>query len=122
MKLNGEAMQKSSMDSGSGIWNDVSHQPGRVRERGLVSKNEADCNFDVRQVRVLPGVTTTEHAHAWAQANFVLSGKGEVYSDGKSTFLEKGDFVYLEPQARHVFKNSSESEPFEMLCIHGAKQ
>ena len=42
-------MQKSSMDSGSGIWNDVSHQPGLVRERGLVSKNEADCNFDVRR-------------------------------------------------------------------------
>ena len=33
------------------------------------------------------GVTTTEHAHAWAQENFVLSGKGEVYFDGKSTFL-----------------------------------
>ena len=96
-------MQKSSVDSGSEIWNDVSHQPGLVRERGLVSKDEADCNFDVRQVRVLPGKITTEHAHAWAQANFVLSGKGEVYSDGKSTVLGKGDFVYLEAQSRHVF-------------------
>lgn len=115
-------MYKAVVDLSSGEWADVSHQPGVVRERGLVPPSEAAHNFDVRHVLVHPGMTTRGHGHAWAQSNYVLSGQGEVLADGRTTQLAPGDFVYFPPQTQHTFINRSDSDPLVMLCIHGAKE
>ena len=69
----------------------------------LLELAEGRGNFEFRVVSIRPGGVSAEHAHAWEQANYVLSGTGTVALGHEVHAVGPDDFVYVPPNVRHVF-------------------
>lgn len=115
-------MQRWLVRAGEGDWAQVPSQAGRgLNERWLLRVSEHAPNFDVRHIIVQPGATARTHAHPWEQANYVLSGSGEVEIDGEPATIGAGDFVFIPPAASHTFRNPSADTALVLLCMQGRK-
>lgn len=86
----------------------------------LLGLSEGTGQFDVRGVRIAPGGVSPDHVHDWVQANYVLSGTGTVALDGEVHQLRPGDFVYVPPNARHVF-TATGAEELVLLAVRGPR-
>lgn len=76
----------------------------------LLAAAEGAGAFDIRVVRVRPGGVSADHAHAWEQANYVLSGRGTVALGDDVRPVGPDDFVYVPPGLRHVFTNTGDDD------------
>ncbi|MEZ5102409.1 MAG: cupin domain-containing protein [Thermoleophilia bacterium] len=74
--------------------------------------------FDIRAVRIAAGGISADHAHAWEQANLVLEGEGTVTIDGEARPVKARDFVYVPPNAQHVFANTGQGD-LVLLAVRG---
>jgi quercetin dioxygenase-like cupin family protein len=86
----------------------------------LLELAEGTGQFDVRGVRIAPGGVSADHAHPWEQANYVLSGHGRVDIDGTGYDVGPDDFVYVPPNAQHVFTNTGD-EQLVLLAARGPR-
>jgi quercetin dioxygenase-like cupin family protein len=115
-------MNRWLVRAGENDWSQVPSQAGRgLNERWLLRLSEDAPNFDVRHIIIQPGAKARTHAHSWEQANYVLSGKGEVEIDGQSAAIQDGDFVFIPSAANHTFQNLSGDAALILLCIQGRK-
>ena len=74
-------------------------------------------NFSFRVFSLAPGGNTPYHTHPFEHVNFVISGTGAlVDADGKETPLAAGDFAFVNPDEKHQYKNTSDSDEFVMIC------
>ena len=82
----------------------------------LVGKQDNAPTFAMRHFLVEAGGFTPKHQHPWEHEVLILSGEGEVESDGKVTTISSGDGLYIPSNELHQFKNTS-TKPLEFLCI-----
>lgn len=59
---------------------------------------------------------TPRHSHPWPHINYVASGKGILYLDGKEHTVEPGSVAYIPGGAEHQFRNTGQEE-FSFICI-----
>lgn len=73
--------------------------------------------FSFRVFTIEPGGHTPFHAHPFEHLNYVIDGSGElVQENGQQLALKKSDFALVLPHEKHQYRNSSQSEPFIMIC------
>ena len=70
----------------------------------------------MRLFRIGPGGYTPKHAHDWEHVVYVATGNGKVSIGGDTHELERGDYVFVPPNAEHQFRNSADGD-FEFICI-----
>lgn len=86
----------------------------------LLDLSEGTGQFDFRGVRIGPGGISPDHVHAWVQANYILSGRGRLALDGVAHAVGPGDFIYVPPNARHVFTNTGDDD-LVLLAVRGPR-
>lgn len=84
--------------------------------RWLVSKSDGAPNFSMRQFEVQSGGYTPQHRHPYEHEVFVLEGEGVVLEGQQRHTLRQGDFVLIQPDEIHQFRNTG-SVPFRFLCL-----
>jgi quercetin dioxygenase-like cupin family protein len=71
----------------------------------------------LRYFSVEPGGATPLHAHAFPHLVKIEAGRGTIIDEnGKAHQLEQGDYVYINDNETHQFKNTG-AETFDFLCI-----
>lgn len=86
----------------------------------LLELDEGTGAFDFRAVRIAAGGVSADHSHAFEQANFILSGEGEVDLGGETFAIAANDFVYVPPNLRHVFRNTGDVD-LVLLATRGPR-
>ena len=86
----------------------------------LLDLAEGNGKFDFRVVTVRPGGLSADHAHAWVQANLVLSGTGTVALGDEVYAVGPDDFVYVPPNVRHIFANTGAAD-LKLLSVLGPR-
>ncbi len=82
-----------------------------------ISRNDGAPNFSFRVFTLEPKGYTPKHRHPYEHVNYIISGKGTIYSEEKGELeIQAGDFILVLPDELHQYKNTSESEPFVMIC------
>ena len=83
----------------------------------LVAKKDGAPNFAMRRFVVAPGGIIDLHGHPWEHEVYIISGKGEVLGEDENKAVGKDSVVYVPPNEKHGFKNSSPTEDFTFLCM-----
>jgi quercetin dioxygenase-like cupin family protein len=81
-----------------------------------VGKNEGWDGYTMRVFRIAPGGHTPRHQHDWEHVNYIISGKGKLFLDGKEYEVSEKDFAFVPPNALHQFQNPFDQD-FEFICI-----
>jgi quercetin dioxygenase-like cupin family protein len=59
---------------------------------------------------------TPRHSHEWPHINYVISGRGSLYLEGKDYPLRKGSIAFVPPGAEHQFRTLG-NEDLIFICI-----
>lgn len=59
---------------------------------------------------------TPRHSHPWPHINYIVSGQGTLFLDGKEYTVEPGFVAYIPGGAEHQFQNRGEQD-FSFICI-----
>ncbi len=86
----------------------------------LLDRADGNGDLDLRVVTIRPGGLSADHAHAWVQANLVLSGSGTVAIGDEVYAVGPDDFVYVPPNVRHVFSNTGAGD-LRLLSVLGPR-
>lgn len=111
----GPKVVHSALGAQSGIHADGAEG---LTERTLLGLAEGAGHFDVRYIRLQPGGVSSDHAHPWEQANYVLEGRGTVELDTHPHAIAQHDFVYTPPNVRHRFVSEGDGE-LVLLAMRG---
>lgn len=87
-----------------------------VIKQSLVGPAQGWRGWVMRLFTLKGGGHTPRHAHPWPHINYMVSGKGILYLDGKEYTVEPGFVAYIPGEAEHQFKNSGDQE-FSFICI-----
>jgi quercetin dioxygenase-like cupin family protein len=88
----------------------------KVKVRWLITKEMGAPNFAMRLFEVEAGGCSPLHTHPWEHEVFILEGNGALVTEEGDKKLKTGDAVYVAPNEKHQFKNSS-SKPLKFLCM-----
>jgi len=88
----------------------------KVKIRWLISKDIGAENFAMRLFEIGVGGYTPLHTHHWEHEVFILDGEGLIFDGEKAVPFTKGDAVFVPPDERHQFKNSTK-KPLKILCL-----
>jgi quercetin dioxygenase-like cupin family protein len=72
--------------------------------------------YTMRVFKIAPGGHTPRHKHDWEHVNYIISGKGKLFLDGKDQVVSEKDFAYVPPNAEHQFQNPYDKD-FEFICL-----
>lgn len=86
-----------------------------VLKRVLIGLNVAP-NFVMRLFTIKSNGVIEKHTHPWEHEIFVLKGKLTVIGESGEFVLEEGDFLFVQPNEVHGFRNDVEEE-VEFLCL-----
>ena len=84
--------------------------------RWLISKEENAPNFAMRMFEVEKGGNTPFHKHDWEHEVFVVEGDGLFVTEWGERPFKAGDFIFVDPQEMHQFKNAGDSI-LRFLCV-----
>ena len=87
-----------------------------VTVRWLISEKDGAHNFAMRLFQLEPGGHTPYHKHEWEHEVFILKGRGNLITEGKTSPLNESDAVFVPGEENHQFKNASE-ETLVFLCM-----
>lgn len=88
-----------------------------VTRMSLLGETGENTAFHVRYFEIAPGGFSSFEQHEHEHAVFVLRGQGEVQLGERIQPIGYGDVVYVAPDERHQFRNTSSNEPLGFLCI-----
>jgi|SRR5262245_55072680 len=88
----------------------------------LVGEAGESTDFHLRYFEIAPNGFTSLEEHDHEHAVVVLRGRGQVRLGETVHELSFGDTVYVAPREVHQFRNSSDTEPFGILCIVNARR
>ncbi len=75
-------------------------------------------NFSLRVFTIEPGGHTPYHAHPWEHENYVIAGEGAIRTEsGEECPIRAGDFALILPNEKHQFRNTSEHENLQFICL-----
>jgi len=82
-----------------------------------LSQEDGAPNFVFRVISVEPGGHSPYHTHPFEHLNYVIEGKGALVSENKEEHpIKKGDFVLVNPEEIHQYKNKSETDKLIFIC------
>lgn len=82
----------------------------------LVGAQEGWKDHVMRVLTLEPGGHSPKHQHDWPHINYIISGKGTLFLDGKLHELSAGSYAYVPANELHQFANAGD-EPFQFMCI-----
>ncbi len=88
----------------------------KTKVRWLITEKLGAPNFAMRVFDIAPNGYSPLHSHPWEHEVFILRGNGQLF-DGSNGFpLKAGDVVFVPPNERHQFKNSSD-KTLRFICL-----
>ncbi len=84
--------------------------------RWLIAEKDGAPNFAMRLFEMAPGGHTPLHAHPWEHEVFVIRGRGLVVRGGSEARIAPGDFVFIEPNETHQFRNHGRAM-LSFICV-----
>jgi quercetin dioxygenase-like cupin family protein len=82
-----------------------------------ISKEDGSPLFSFRVFTIEPGGYTPKHSHPYEHINYVIKGKGTLFSKEKGEqTIQTGDFALVLPNEVHQYKNVSKTKSFVMIC------
>jgi quercetin dioxygenase-like cupin family protein len=88
----------------------------KLRVRWLITKEMGAPNFAMRLFEMSPGGNSPLHTHPWEHEVFVLEGEGTVIGGDEERVIKSGDVVFVPPNEKHQFRNSSRNV-LKFLCL-----
>ena len=82
----------------------------------LIREKQEAKNYAMRLFTMEPNAKIAKHYHPWEHEIFVLSGEGIIGVGDKEVKVHAGNFLYIEPDIPHWYRNESDKE-FKFLCI-----
>ncbi len=95
------------------------NKPGvmsNVIKQVLVGPEQGWQGWVMRQFSLGTEGYTPRHAHPWPHINYIVSGQGTLFLDGKHYPVQAGSVAYIPGDAEHQFENSG-TEDFVLICI-----
>ena len=89
---------------------------GRVKMRMLVGPGDGAGNFHMRHFEIAPGGHSPHHSHDYEHEVLILTGSGMVRSEAGDRACKTGDVIFVPPNEKHQFVNSS-SFPLTFICL-----
>lgn len=88
-----------------------------VEKQVPVGQEDGAPNFSFRVFSVEPGGHTPYHVHPSEHLNYVIQGEGVLVDvDGGEHPVKAGDFGFVEPNEKHQYRNTSDSEILQFIC------
>jgi quercetin dioxygenase-like cupin family protein len=73
--------------------------------------------FSFRVFTLEPGGHTPYHNHSFEHLNYVIEGEGAlVDKDKKEHPIKQGDFILVQPDEKHNYKNTAGSGNLVIIC------
>jgi quercetin dioxygenase-like cupin family protein len=91
-----------------------------VQIREMITHQDGAPNFAMRVFDVQSGASTHFHTHPWEHEVYIISGTGQVRTEGKDTAFKPGDSVYIAPNEPHCFVADA-AAPVQMICCIPSK-
>lgn len=97
--------KKVEMEGAAGAWKQL--PLGRIDKVPV---------YSYRVFTLEPGGNTPFHQHPFEHMNYIIEGEGAlVNGKGEETPLKAGDFAFVEPDEKHMYRNKGKSN-FKMIC------
>lgn len=77
---------------------------------------EGTPTMSARVFTLEPGGHTPHHTHPFEHLNYVIAGRGEMQSEEGSRPIETGDFILVQPNERHQYRNPHDA-PLVFICL-----
>jgi quercetin dioxygenase-like cupin family protein len=82
-----------------------------------ISKNDGSPNFSFRAFTIKKNGHTPYHQHPFEHLNYVIEGEGAIVNkSGEKHAIRQGDFAFIQPDEKHQFRNTSETNPLVIIC------
>lgn len=82
-----------------------------------ISKNDGSPNFSFRVFTIKEHGHTPYHQHPFEHLNYIIEGKGAIVNEsGEQHQIRQGDFALIQPDEKHQFRNTSETNPLVIIC------
>ena len=94
----------------------TSTQAENVRKQVLVGPSEGWEGWVMRLFTIAGVGYTPKHKHPWHHINYVVSGKGVLYHEGKENPVEKGAVAYIGAGEEHQFRCDND-DGLSFICI-----
>ena len=92
-----------------------------VKKQIVIGPKDGSNEIVIRYFSLDPGATSPRHTHAFPHLVQIEQGTGVIVdADGQEHHLIKGDYVYVDDNELHAFKNVG-SETFEFVCTVPAR-
>lgn len=82
----------------------------------LIGPKDGWSDHVLRTFELEPNGYTPKHNHDWPHINYVLSGEGTLFLDGKENPIKEGSIAYVPAGETHQFKNTS-NKKLKFICI-----
>ena len=73
----------------------------------LLTKEDGFDHINMRYITIKPGGVVPVHRHEVIHAIFIIRGSGILFSDTGEKRVETGNFIYVDSNEGHGFKNES---------------
>lgn len=87
-----------------------------VLKQVLVGPQQGWEGWVMRLFTLGPDGYTPRHTHPWPHINYIVSGSGTLFLEGKEHRVEPGYTAYIPGNAEHQFRNPG-GEDFSFICI-----
>jgi len=87
-----------------------------VIKQSLIGPEQGWADWVMRLFTLGKEGFSPRHSHPWPHINYIVSGQGTLFLDGKEYPVEKGSTAYVPGDALHQFMNRGEEE-FVFICI-----
>ena len=87
-----------------------------VRKQVPIGRGDGAPNFSIRVFTLEPGGHTPHHSHASEHLNYILEGEGEVLDGSTPRAVRQGDYVLVEPNQEHQYRNTGD-KPLVFMCM-----
>ncbi|NLL20037.1 MAG: cupin domain-containing protein [Clostridia bacterium] len=88
----------------------------QVTKKVLVSPAEGWEGWVMRLFELDAGGYTPRHSHDWPHINWIVSGEGTLYLDGREHAIRAGDYAYVPNKVLHQFK-AADNSGLSFICI-----
>ena len=88
-----------------------------VDKQVVIGPDDGSKEIVLRNFALAPGGSTPHHSHDWPHLVRIETGTGiAIDSAGNETPIQEGDFVYVNDNDMHQFRNTG-TESFSFICI-----
>lgn len=81
-----------------------------------IGRADGTPTMSLRVFTLEAGGCTPQHSHPYEHVNYVIEGKGQLWSEQGWRDIGQGDFALVDPDERHQFRNASD-KPLVFICL-----